>query len=638
VRRSFERRRAEWTRVDSLVAWLVAAHLLILLVLLPQGALYLDDLRAQGYAQGQPFWSFIVGSNGTHFAPIPRIIDWTFSRVVPLSHPPAVFVTMVVRLLLALAFWRLLRRVFGPRPTTVIPLVVLMVTPAMLEATAWFRQSITVLACTVAMVWAVDAHIRWVTRRRGGDLAAVVIATAVGLACYEKPAALPGILALTTLALFWAPRRSRPRDAIRASIPPVLGSAAVVVVFLVIYRLGPYDQGPGSPPSPLDVVTLGWDMLSNMLFPLLFGGPWTWIYTTPYAGAPHVPTSGVVAALVVVGGAVLWAALHGVGRVVRALVVALAWITPSVTIITYGRGGDFSGVLADAVRLWADIVPGVLFAGALMLLPWQLGVRAPTTTAVDAARAEASADAEAEAPLVSRGKDGYLSLKLSPPMIAGALALAVVVVGSMVSSWRWIEEWRKNPTDAWVSNVRNSLANAEAFPRMLATPLPEAVMPSWVTAKFPTSAPLVLLLRDDVRFQDADGQTRYLDAAGNLVPVMRPQIVSASKPAQFCAAQIPGGSERGARVALARTAQFVPGAQVEVGLLLEEQTQVEVQVERPDGTLVRPERWSHDDLPKGPHTIRFPVPWSTPVAAVHVSTTNSVISCVTRAQVWVSLP
>ena len=643
VRRGVERRRAEWTPVDTLVAALIGAHLLMLVVLLPQGSLYLDDLRAQGYAQGEPFWSFIVGSNGTHFAPIPRIVDWTFSRAVPLSHPPAVLVTIIIRLLLAVAFWRLLRRVFGPQPGAVIPLLVLLITPALVPTTGWFRQSITVLACTVAMVWAVDAHIRWVTRRYGGDLLSVVVATAVGLGCYEKPAAIPVILAATSIALFWARGRSRPRDAIRASIPTILGSAAVVVVFLVIYRLGPYDQGPGSPPTPMDVLRLMWHAVGEMLLPLLLGGPWTWIYTAPYSGSPNVGTTGTVASLVVLGLGVLWAGAHGVGRVVRAMLVAFSWIVPSVTIITYGRGGVFDVVLGDAVRLWADLVPGVLFAVALMFLPWRIGVRAPSTAP---AHADGTADGAVDGGavgataggLVTRRQDGYLSLKLSPPVIAGGLALAVVVCGSLVSTWRWYDKWRENPTDAWLANARNSLANAEPFPRMIATPLPDTIMPFWVTAKFPTSAPIVLLMRPDVRFQDADGQARVLDNSGNLVPVNRARIITASRPAQFCAATIPGGAQQGARVALARPAPYVMGAQLEVGLLLEEQTKVKVTVETPDGTLLTPERWSDDDLPKGPHTLRFPVPYGKIISAVHVSTTNSVVSCVTRAQVWVALP
>jgi hypothetical protein len=638
VRRGIERRRAEWTPVDTLVAGLVAAHVLMLVVLLPQGSMYLDDLRAQGYAQGQPFWSFIVGSNGTHFAPIPRIIDWTMSRAVPLSHPPAVLITIVVRVLLAGAFWRLLRRVFGPQPGAVVPLLVLLITPALVPTTGWFRQSITVLACTVAMVWAVDAHIRWVTRRHGGDLLAVVVATAMGLGCYEKPAAIPVILAATSVALFWARRRSRPRDAIRASIPTVLASAAVVVVFLVIYRLGPYDQGPGSPPTPMDVVRLMWHAVGEMLLPLLLGGPWTWIYTAPYSGSPNVGTTGTVASLVVLGLGVLWAGAHGLGRVVRATLVAFSWILPSVTIITYGRGGVFDVVLGDAVRLWADLVPGVLFALALMFLPWRIGVRAVAPVPAAEGEGEGEAAEVAERGVVTRRKDGYLSLKLSPPVIAGGLALAIVVGGSLTSTWRWFDKWRDNPTDAWITNARNSLTNAEPFPRMIATPLPDTIMPFWVTAKFPTSAPLVLLMRPDVRFQDADGQARILDAAGNLVPVIRAKIITQSRPAEFCAATIPGGAEQGARVALTRPAAYVMGAQLEVGLLLEEQTKVNVTVETPDGTLLAPERWSNDDLPKGPHTLRFPVPYGKTITAVHVSTTNSVIACVTRSQVWVAVP
>jgi hypothetical protein len=83
-------------------------------------------------------------------------------------------------------------------------------------------------------------------------------------------------------------------------------------------------------------------------------------------------------------------------------------------------------------------------------------------------------------------------------------------------------------------------------------------------------------------------------------------------------------------VALARPAPYVMGAQLEVGLLLEEQTKVQVTVETPDGTLLTPERWSDDELPKGPHTLRFPVPYGKTITAVHVSTTNSVVSCVTE--------
>jgi hypothetical protein len=411
------------------------------------------------------------------------------------------------------------------------------------------------------------------------------------------------------------------------------------VVFLVIYRLGPYDQGPGSPPTPMDVLRLMWHAVAEMLLPLLLGGPWTWIYTAPYSGSPNVGTTGTVASLIVLGLGVLWAGAHGVGRVVRGMLVAFSWILPSVTIITYGRGGLFDVVLGDAVRLWADLVPGVLFALALMFLPWRIGVRAPAAAPAPAEGDVDGADVADPVPdgVVTRRRDGYLSLKLSPPVIAGGLALALVVGGSLVSTWRWFDKWRENPTDAWISNARNSLTNAEPFPRMIATPLPDPIMPFWVTAKFPTSAPLVLLLRPDVRFHDADGQARILDNAGNLVPVTKARIITQSRPAEFCAATIPGGAQQGARVALARPAPYVMGAQLEVGLLLEEQTKVQVKVETPDGTLLTPERWSDDELPKGPHTLRFPVPYGKTITAVHVSTTNSVVSCVTKAQVWVAV-
>lgn len=719
VRNAIVRRRAAWTRTDTFAFALIGAHMAVLLLILPPGSLYLDDLRAQGYAQGQPFFEFIIGSNGTHFAPLPRIIDFVQSRVFPLQHAPAVLITMAVRLVLAVAFWRLLRRTFGPRVAALVPLALLLFTPALLPATAWFRQSITVLACTAAMVWAVDAHLRWVIGRRRIDLLSVGVATAVGLGFYEKAAVIPFAISAVSLAMFAG--RSRvpgPRHPIRATFWSGLVSSLVVIGFLIIYMNGPYDQGPGTPPSPVDVLTLAGDTVGGTLIPLLLGGPWDWIYSTPYAGTPHVGTPGVIEALLATGVGLILVLRRSPARVARALLVITAWTLPSVAIITYGRSAGFEDVLADAVRLWADLVPALLFGAALAAIPWRIGVaaeRAPapvpdpqpaypppypapyppaagpqpvlaTHAAAPPGPAYPTDPAGLPVPMpgaggagivyaphgdpvgtasysispgndpvhgapdipgtppggsgrgrVTKRADGSISLELTLPVMAGLVAMAVVMTGSLVSTWTFTDRWWDNPTDTWLTNARTSLENAEAFPRVLATPLPEAVMPSWVTAEFPTVAPLVLLVRPDARFHDGDGATRTFDAAGNLVPVLRTQVIAQSRRAPVCRAVLPSTGP-GARVPLTKPALYVPGAQLELGLLLNAPTRVEVMVETPDRKLFKPERWSNDDLPQGPHTLRFPVPLGKTVSAVRLRAADPGVSCVNSVRVLVAQP
>jgi hypothetical protein len=633
---AFGRRRAAWSGVDTAATWLTVIHLIVLLVIVGRGSLYVDDLRAQGYAVQQPFWHFIMGSNGTHFAPLPRVLDWLQSRLFPLEHTPATLVTLAVRLLLAAGFWRVLRRLFGARPATLIPLAVLLFTPALVPATTWYRQSITVLACTVAIVWAIDAQLRWVLYRHWGDLLTLTLVTAAGLACYEKAAAIPAILLGVTLAIFagrspagaaepaaaaeartTAAGRERP---VRAGLFGVLASTGVVLAFLVIYRSGPYDQGTGSGVSALDVLRLTWDT-STRLVPLLLGGPYHWSFQVKYAGTAEFGQTAIVFCLVLVLLGLAVAVRRGPARTGRALIVLLAWTVPSVAIVAAGRFAQYGLTLADATRLWADLVPAFLLAGALAVLPWRVGVSRSNVVPSNVTRRRIPESAQPGAPLA-----------LTVPAIALALVLVVVFGGSMISSFGYASRWWQNPTGQWIANARLSLVNAEPYARMLATPLPEEVMPSWVSVTFPTDAPLLLLLRPDLRFYDGDGTAKVTNAVGVRSSYLPVQLAQA-KPAKICVAALPPGTAP-VTVPFEKQALYRSGAQVEVGLLLAEPAKVEVSVVTPDGTVIRPERFSDDELPQGPHDLHFPVPYGKAISAVQVQMRSTKISCVSYARVW----
>jgi hypothetical protein len=634
--RGIDRRRNSWSQVDTIAAALIAAHLILLLAIVAGGSLYLDDLRAQAYALNQPFWQFIAGSNGTHFAPVPRVLDWVQSRFFPLEHTPAVLVTMVVRLFLAIGFWRLLRRLFGARPAILLPFAVLLFTPALLPATTWYRQSITALACTVAIVWALDAQLRWILYRRRIDLLAVAAITAVGLGCYEKAAAIPAILLGASLVIFAggpkrARRATRAAGSLRAAFAGVAASSVLVVIFLVIYRSGPYDQGTTAHPTIFNILQLGWDTATRTTIPLLLGGPYHWAYAygEPYAGVALLRTAIWVFCLVIVLIGAALAVRRAPSRSARALILLLVWSVPSVAIVAIGRYTTLQLALAVADRLWTDLVPAFLIAGALAALPWQVGVLR--------AEPETSNQAYPEPTTGSHRRiDRGAPMEITVPVIAGGLAMLIVLAGSIYSSVTYASNWWNNPTGQWIANVRSSLQNAEPFPRILATPLPESVMPSWVGTQLPTDAPLLLLLRPDIRFYDGDGDARVINPLGVRAPFLRSPL-GQSKRASLCAVPIPVGAKKPVRIRLVKPTLYLPGAQVEVGMLLQETTKVEVTVVTPTGQTIAPQRFTDDDLPQGPHTLHFPVPYGKAISSVLVKTNAAKPGCVTFARVWVPL-
>ncbi len=637
------RRRSAWTAVDTAALWLTGVHLVVLLVIVGRGSLYVDDLRAQGYAVQQPFWHFIMGSNGTHFAPLPRVLDWVQSRWFPLEHTPATVVTLAVRLLLAAGFWRVLRRLFGPRPASLVPLAVLLFTPALIPATTWYRQSITVLACTVAVVWAMDAQLRWVLYRHRADLVVLILVTAAGLACYEKAAAIPVILLGATLAIF-AGRRAAdgvPAGAagrpVRAGLVGVLSSTVVVLIFLVIYRTGPYDQGSGSAPSALDVLKLAWTTCSRTMIPLLLGGPYHWAFPVRYAGVTALSSTAVAFCLVIVGLMLLVAIRRGPARTGRALILLAAWLLPSVAVVAAGRFTQYGATLADQARLWADLVPAFVLVVALAAIPWRIGAAAaPGRAATDEPDEPGRPDHSDQAAVADVAhQPAGRPLELTVPAIAAGLVLAVIFGGSLVSSFAYASKWWQNPTGQWIANARLSLVNAEPDPRTLATPLPETVMPAWVSYAFPTDAPLLLLLRPDMRLYDGDGDAKVMNATGvrsAYTPVM---VAQTKTPTYICAAALPAGMTAPVRVPFEQPAPYVTGAQLEIGLLLNETTRVEVQVQKPDGTVLAVQRFTDDEMPAGPHRLRLPVPYGQTIGAVQVRTVSSTkINCVAYARVW----
>jgi len=267
--------------------------------------------------------------------------------------------------------------------------------------------------------------------------------------------------------------------------------------------------------------------------------------------------------------------------------------------------------LALGVRLWSDLVPAFVLTGALALLPWRIGVAA-----------------DPAAPAGKRGSEFGIWVT--------ALSVVVVMIASLISSASYASAWWKNPTGKWIDHARSSLADAEPSPRTVATPLPELLIPYWVTPSFPTDGPLLQLLRPDVLLYDGDGPGQVMNIFGVRSPYI-PNVLSSTKVAPLCLASIPARTPSPIWISLPKTAPYAVGAQVEVGLLLGEATKVDVRVVTSKGDLLSPQWLSPAAIPSGPHTWHFPVPFGQAISGVRVQIDSSTGNCVTGVRVWAPL-
>ena len=368
---------------------------------------------------------------------------------------------------------------------------------------------------------------------------------------------------------------------------PIALSTILVAVFAVIYVRGPYDHASGGLPAPGLVGQMARNAVFDTVLPLLLGGPWRWFPITASYGGVSLAHSTLVVFWVVAGLFLVWCAARRPGPTARAVMLLVAWVIPSVITIGVGRLGIFGLSLALDVRFFTDIVPAFVICAALAVLPWRVGA--------------------------------YAGQEPRPSRVGAAVAAALgaVVVAGSVASWiTFANAWWSNPTGMWVANMKASLADAGPSPRIVALPLPQDILPSWVDPVFPTYAPLVMLIRPDARFNDGDGLVEALDNGGTL-QLSRPTPIAETRRSGLCVATI-AATESQTVIRLPITVPYVRGAQLPLGLLTEAPSAMTVQMITAEG-VVRPAiLWQPTALPAGPHTLRTPIRTGDRITAVRV--------------------
>ena len=584
---------------DKAAMLLVLLHLLPVWWLVDGGGLYLDDLRAQAYARNQPFWSFIMSSNGTHLAPFPRTLDWLQATYLPLEHGPAVTVTLVVHLCLGLAGWLVLRELVGPRPAAVCALAILLLAPSVVSATAWYRQTLTTLTTITLVLAAQYAVLRCIRSSSWRWALGTVALLAVAMTFSER--ALAGCALVVTTALVVPGPGWRQRWPRVVLVTAVL--SALAAVYVAIYRSGPFDQGETGGLAAADFGRLVARSVGAGLVPAVFGGPWDWSPSGPALSIANPPVVLVIVANAAVAIELLRRLLDAQTRraALAGMAMAASYILPIEAFVFVGRYAGFGSVTGADLRLFADCGIVLTVSLALAFLGW----RPADSTEMSSSRADAR---RLESTELRRNRAA-----------AAVLALAVVVGGTL--SWaRFGDRWHTNQTTAYVEAMRGDLNRLTKFADETTTVLPgsipDAVIPAWMQEEIST-LDLVALLRPQTELAVGRSQTKLVGPEGRL-ETGRVRTVGSFDPGEdnFCHHVQRGGDPDPLTIDADTVVDYKRDELIQLGLLVNDEREVVVDI-IDDGGAAHRLAWPEPrTLSRGPYTVRLRVPYGVSISAV----------------------
>ena len=379
------REAAEWLRSHGVT---LAAVTLIAIQLL-----WMGDLLAHSYFRQDDFsylyggldsgfgWKYLMWEDAGHLQPLGMALAWVLARVSLYNWPLTCVITLLLLAAVCFAMLRTLRTLFGNRPAILVLLAVFLFSPLQLAGLSWWSVVIDVLPLELALLMAVDAHVRYL---RGGRMRNAVAAAGwllVALAASDKGAVVPLLLFGLTAAFF---------------VPGRLGSAVVKAavrywrlwlgygILLAAWGAVYVSQLAGSsvkPDSASDVLNFVSTFTGTTLLPGVLGGPWRWStigYDIVNPPAALQQLSWAVALVVVVVSCARRV------RAWRAWALLAVWIIAAdIVPVVLGRlGGISPSLVAAQTRYLMDATPVLALCVGLAFLP----VAGPSMAEPDAIR------------------------------------------------------------------------------------------------------------------------------------------------------------------------------------------------------------------------------------------------------------
>jgi hypothetical protein len=458
---------------------------------------YFDDLAFMSRAMNQPFdVGYLTESYGGHLMPAGFAATWVLTRWWVFDWAPWATVLLLMQAVAGVGMLRLLLSMFGRRPLVLVLLAGYLGYVFTLPAGLWWAAGINQVPLQVALAFGLTSHLAYLRTGRRRHLVATLCWTVGGLLFYEKTLLLFGIYAIVAVA--WFTRGTTPerlRDLWSRYRVGVVAHGVVAAAYLAVYVQYGLNFAPGdssnTPWSPI-----AWNLVAVALLPALVGGPLTWEPLTVGSFAdPGQVTQ--LASWFLVGGLVAYAYRTRTASA-RAWAPLCFTLVANVVLLASARANIVGPDIAREYRYQSE--SGALFVVCLGLafLPL-LGARE-----VNGPRPGVPRPAERREYVV-------------------AVALAVAAAAG-VSSTRYVHLWQdRNPTEAYIAEVRDSLAAAEDKPVPLVdTGIPQTLL--WAF-RYPENSYSHVLepFADETRYpRSAVDRLFMFDDRGRLSPVVVP--------------------------------------------------------------------------------------------------------------------
>lgn len=309
--------------------------------------------------------------NQEHVAPGKMLLAWVLVSIAPLNFPTAALVLLGMLGVTFALFWRLLSTCFGTRWALLPGYVTFTFSPLILLPTLWWAYGVELLPLLLAMVGALDSHVRYV---RGGNTrlaVQTVLWTVAGLAFYEKAVLIPALLLGITVLLSPPGQPSSVGWALRQFRTLWITLAVLVAGYLLLYLAVTGDKPRLSDDRPLEVGQFLYRAVIETLLPGLFGGPLSGVSVEVAWDRP--PLAMVIASGVLAAGIVLAGIQLGRKRAMTAWFLLAGYLAVDLALVATSRLQSFGSVVGTDPRYLGDAVPVAVLCATFAIL-------APVTT------------------------------------------------------------------------------------------------------------------------------------------------------------------------------------------------------------------------------------------------------------------
>lgn len=483
------------------VMW-AAAGLIVLQIgvraaLAARGSFYWDDLILIGRSSdGSIFsWDFLMHDHDGHLMPAAFFVAGISTELAPLNWAIPAGTLVLGQLFASLAVLRLLVVISGRlRPALLVPLAFYLFTPMTVPAYNWWAAGLNTLPLQVGMAVVVADVVLLcrgeVTNRRLVIVRSIVVFV-IALAFFEKSVLIAGVAMAAAVLWCLLSRGNGIRDAARTAWIAArglwIGLIAVSLVWCTAYLT--LTSATAGDHSITQTLALTWRSINKGLVPGTVGGPWFWERWIPSPPMGFPSWWLMTAGWLVVLGAVAYAlrSRRGSGWVVGAVIGYVAVLQVP---LLWSRTSDNTALeLAQTLRYLPDSALVIAIGFALILV-------APRR------------DHEPRAHPV-----GDAPRWIRPVVAAAVLAF---IASSLVSTVRFSNEWRDDPTADYLANARTSLAEAKDTP-MFDHPLPLLVLLP-VAYPYNQVSKVFAGLDDRPEFGQWTDKLQVLDDNGHLTP------------------------------------------------------------------------------------------------------------------------